>query len=296
MIGTIKIDDMRVFAAVAEARTITAAAQRLRIPKQTVSRRIAELERALGVPLMHRTTRRLHFTDVGAAYAARCAEMVRLADEANRAVTESDDVPRGTLRVTADPVLGDAFVGPLVIEYARRWPEVAVELSLARRRVDLIEEGFDVAFRVGHVDDAALSGKQLGPARVRYCASPAYVRRRGAPATPDELADHDCLVVSDGGAARWPFRGKTAPRFVPVTGRLTTTSFATARAAALAGLGIAIFPEFTCADDLRRRRLVPVLQDWTVEVGAIWLLHPARRILPARVRAFLELSRGRFAP
>lgn len=289
---TVRLEDMRLFAAVAEARSITGAARRLAMPKQTVSRRVAQLEADLGVPLMHRTTRSLRLTEPGAAYAERCREIVRIADDANRAVTEIDHEPRGTLRVTADPVFGDAFVGDLVIEYARQWPRVAVDVVMTRRRVDLVEEGFDIAFRIGHVDDATLTGVRLGPARVRYGASPAYVAARGAPTSPRDLGRHDCVVVSDGGPTHWPFPGKKGPSLVPITGRLTVTSFAVARAAALAGIGVALFPEFACGDDIRRKRLVPVLE--TVEVGSVWMLHVARQPTAARLRAFLTLARSRF--
>ena len=288
---------MRLFAKVAEAKSFTAAAALLGVPKQTLSRRVADLERALGVQLIHRTTRRLHLSEAGAAYAARCNEIVRLADEANRAVSDAHQVPCGTLRITADPVFGEVFLTDLVVEYARMWPEIHIDVVLTRRRVDLIEEGFDVAFRIGQIDDPALSGFRLGPARVRYCASPAYIARRGAPATPEELEGHECLlVVSEGAPMRWPFRGKRGIAMVPVSGRLTFTSFAMARAATLAGLGIAIFPEFACAEDVRHGRLVPVLEDWVVEVGAVWLVHAARRLVTARVRAFADLARERFGP
>jgi DNA-binding transcriptional LysR family regulator len=285
---TIRLEDMRLFAHVAEAKSFTAAGKALRVPKQTLSRRVAELEAALGVELMHRTTRRLELTEVGEAYARRCAEIVRLADDANRAVADAHDVPRGTLRVTADPVFGDAFVSGLVIDYAKRWPETKMEIVLTRRRVDLVQERFDVAFRVGRVEDASLTAIELGRARVRYCASPAYVERRGAPRTASELAKHDCLVVSDGGPARWP----TPRSFVQVSAHMLFTSLTMAHAAARAGLGVALFPEFACADDLRRGRLVAVLGGASVEVGSVWLLHPARRFVPARVRAFVEMARA----
>jgi DNA-binding transcriptional LysR family regulator len=265
-----RLEDMRLFARVAEAGSFTAAARLLGMPKQTVSRRIAELEGALDAQLLHRTTRRLHLTELGAAYAQRCSEIVRLADEANRAVTEARQTPAGVLRVTADPVFGEAFLSGLVVEYARRFPAVEVEVLLTRRHVDLVEEGFEVAFRVGRVDDPALTATSLGPARVRYCASPAYLKRHGRPATPEELARHACIaVVSDGAPVRWPFRGDAGLRLVPVAGRLRFNSFAMAHAAALAGLGIAIFPEFACADDLRHRRLSAVLDDHVVDVGAV---------------------------
>lgn len=291
-----KLEDMRLFAQVAEARSFSAAARKLGIPKQTLSRRVSELEEALDVQLLHRTTRRLHLTDVGAAYAERCAEVVRLAEEANEAVTEARQVPRGRLRVTADPTFGEAFVTGLIIEYARRWPEVQVEVVLTQRKVDLVEEGFDVAFRVGRAEESTLTATRLGPARVRYCASPAYLARHGTPTTPEELARHECLLVgSDGAPVRWPFRGRKGDVLLPVPGRLRFNSHAMAHAAALAGLGIALFPEFACADDLRRKRLVPVLEEQAVDVGAVWLLHPPQRYLSARVRTFVELALERLA-
>ncbi len=295
MYGTIKIEDMRLFWHVASAKSFTGAAKLLGVPKQTLSRRIAELERALGVQLIHRTTRRLRLSDMGVAYAERCAEMVRIAEDANRSVTDASDEPRGTLRLTADPVFGEAFLGELVIEYSQRWPEVRVEVVLTRRKVDLFEECFDLAFRIGEVDDPGLSGRSLGPARVCYCASPGYVARRGAPRRPEELVEHECLVVaSDGMPVRWPFPGEKGPRMVPVSGRIVSSSFAMVRSAALAGLGVGLFPEFACAEDLRRKRLVRVMEGCVVEVGSVWLVHAARRFLPARVRAFVELARERF--
>lgn len=296
MSETIRIEDMRVFAKVAEAGSFTIASRALGVPKQTLSRRVADLERALGARLMHRTTRRLHLTTLGAAYAERCAEIVRIADLANRAVADAQEVPRGTLRVTADPVFGEAFLTDIVIEYARRWPEVRVEVVLTRRKVDVVEEGFDVAFRIGQAGDSSLSQLSLGAAKIRYCANADYLELRGTPTTPECLARHDCIVVgADGAAVRWPFRGKRGTRLVPVSGRLRSDSFAMARAAALAGLGIAIFPEFACTQDVEAGRLRPVLDDWLADVGAVWLVHSPRPSLTARVRAFADLARERFA-
>jgi DNA-binding transcriptional LysR family regulator len=293
MSGT--LDDLRLFAAVVQAGSFSGAARRLGVPKQTLSRRIAELEDRLRVQLLHRTTRSLKPTEIGAAYAARAGEIVRLAEEAERAVTDSRPEPSGLLRVTADPVFGEAFVSGLVVEYARRFAGVEVEVVLTRRRVDLIEEGFDVAFRIGMVDDPSLTAIRLGPARVRYCASPAYVKRHGRPALPKDLARHQCLVVNEGTPVRWPFRGTKGIDLVPIQGRLRMTSFAMAHEAALAGLGIAIFPEFACAEDLRKKKLVSVLDDFVVEVGGIFLVHPAARYLSARVRSFVDLTTTRLA-
>lgn len=294
MIETISLDDMRLFAVVAERKSFTVAAGDLGIPKQTLSRRIAWLERSLGVKLLYRTTRRVQLSNAGAAYAERCTELVRFAREANRALGDAHEEPAGTLRVTADPVLGETFLGELFVAYARAWPAVRLDVQLTRRRVDLLEESFDVAFRVGEVDDAALSGVALGPARVRYCASPGYVKQRGIPHTPAELRAHDCLVTGTNAATRWPIVGEAGPRMHAVTGKHLFSSFSLCHDACVAGLGVALFPEFACADDLRRKRLVAVLDGAIVDVGAVWLVHPARRFLPARVRAFVDLARARF--
>src|SRR5262249_45275615 len=183
-----------------------------------------------------------------------------------------------------------------VVEPARGWPEVQVEVVLTSRRVDLVEEGFDVAFRVGQVGHSELSAVALGPARVRYCASPAYLKAHGAPRVPGDLREHQCLHVStEGSPGRWPFQGKQGPSLVPVSGRLRFNSFALAYQAALAGLGIAICPEFTCLEDLRRGRLVALLQDFAVDAGPLYLVHPTHRYLTARVRTFVELARQRLA-
>ncbi len=293
---SVRLDDMRMFAAIAGSTSFTAAARTLGMPKQTLSRRVAELERALGVELVFRTTRQLQLSDVGVAYAARCAELVQLAAEANDAVLEAGESPRGTLRVSADPVFGEAFLSELIVELARRCPALGVDVQLTRRRVDLIDERFDVAFRIGELDDPALRGFELGPARVRYCASPRYLRRRGAPNTPEALSEHDCIVISsEPGAVRWPFTAKRGLRSVAVVGRARFSSIAMARDAAVAGLGVALFPEFACDADIRAGRLVPLLEAFTADVGAVWLVHPATRALPARVKVFIELVRERFA-
>lgn len=288
---TIKLEDMRLFARVAEVRSFTVAGRQLGVPKQTLSRRVAELERALGAQLLQRTTRRMELTDVGAAYADRCAEVIRLADEANLALTDTRPEPKGVLRVSADPLFGDTFLPPLIIEYARRWPAMGIEVMLTRRRVDLVEEGFDVAFRVGVVEDKRLSAINLGPARVRYCASPRYVRERGSPKDPRELRSHECLVVhADGEPGRWPVASKKGVTLAPVGGRLRFSSFAMTYSAALAGLGIGLFPDFACGGDLKRGRLVTVLDPNGVDVGAVWLVHPVQRFLAPRVSAFVELA------
>ncbi len=287
---------MRLFAAVAQLSSFTKAGRALDVPKQTLSRRIAALEHSLGAQLIQRTTRSMQLTDVGVSFAARCADVVLRADEAIRAATDTSDEPKGRLRVSADPVFGEAFVSGIVVDYANRYPEVELDVVLTRRHVDLVEEGFDVAFRVGGEDRAGISSTKLMPARVQYCASPEYVERFGAPVEPNDLADHSCiLVLSDGTPSRWPFKSPGGLAMISVTGRLRFTSFSMAHAAALAGLGIAIFPEFKCANDIAANRLIPVLNDWCVDVGTVSIVHATQPFLAPRVRKFLELATSNFA-
>lgn len=286
---------MRLFAAVADAGGFTAASRRLGLPKQTLSRRIAELEETLGVRLLHRTTRTLRLTDLGVAYAARCTEVVRLADEANDALTHVSDDVRGALRVTADPLFGEAFLADLVREFVEAHPAVEVELMLTSRRVDLIEEGFDLAFRVGELRDSSLMATRLGPAAMRYCAAPGYLAARGVPTTPDELAGHDCIaLMPDGAALRWLFVEDGAPRWRPVTGRVRVNHLPTARRLAESGLGVVNLPAFACVEELAAGRLVSVLDDYLAPFGAIHLVYPGPRLLAPRVRRFIDAAITRF--
>ena len=223
-VGTVaaRLDDMRMFATLAAAGSITGAARQLGMPKQTVSRRLAELERTLGVALARRTTRSMTLTDVGRAYASRCAEVVRLADDANRAVSSGIDAVAGTLRITADHTFGAAFLPGLVADYLAAWPDVEVEVWLTSRKLDLVREGIDVAFRVGPPPDVTyLAATRLGPARLSTVASPRYLARRPPPRALEELAEHDCLsAVPTHGQPRWPMRVDGALRLVDVQARL----------------------------------------------------------------------------
>lgn len=310
------LNDMGLFAAVVEEGSISAAARRLGIPKQTVSRRIARLEEELGVQLLRRTTRSLRPTEAGAAYAERCGEVARLAREANECLTSAVAAPRGTLRLTADHVFGEHFLPPLLKEYAERYPEVSIEVMLSRRMVNLVEEGFDLAFRVGAGPGGSgssggmrvaggsraaaefegggpraggsLTSVPLGPAVICYAASAEYLERRGVPGHPDDLGRHECLLQAHApGPVLWPFRELGRVR---VEGRLRLNSFTLVRRAALDGLGIALMPAF-----LLSQELIPVLGEWTPEVGSVCLVYPTQKFQAARVRAFLELATERLS-
>ncbi|MCP4803797.1 MAG: LysR family transcriptional regulator [Proteobacteria bacterium] len=287
-----RLEDMRVFAKLAAVGTFTGTARELGVTKQTVSRRLMELEQALGVELVRRTTRRVTLTDVGEAYAARCSEVLRLADEANRAVASDVEAIAGVLRVTADPTLGELLLQDIVTRFATNWPDVTVEVLLTSRKVDLLEEGFDAALCIGPPPDVHhLASRKLAPASMWTVASPDYLEGRSAPRRVEHLADHDCLAaVSNPGQVVWPLRVGGKLRMVPIRARIQANDVATVRAAALAGLGITHLPSVSVRADIRDGRLRRLLPHLTPELGGIHVVYPHSRLLAAKVQAFVALT------
>lgn len=287
-----RLDDMRLFAKLAELGSFTATAKALDLPKQTLSRRIAALEQDLGVDLVQRTTHKVRLTELGVAYAERCRELARVAREANELVQGSGEQPRGLLRITADPTFGEAHLPALVREYIERYAETEVEVVLTSRVVDLLEEGFDLGFRVGRPNDPSLVATRVRGAKLVYCAAPSYVAKHGRPTHPDQLGEHAILEHTPrAGPSRWPFVGPDGQLFaVQVRGRVRLNSLPMIRSLALAGLGIANLPDFACAEDVKRKRLVELLGDWVGDVGGIWLVRPQHKLLAARMRCFVDLA------
>jgi len=291
----VRIDDMRLFAAVAEKLSFTAAAEDLGIPKQTVSRRVAALESELGVRLLHRTTRSMRLTDVGRAYATRCAQIVKMADDANQAVTDQSDQVLGTLRVTADPLFGEAFLADLVHDYREAHPGVTIELMLTQRKVDLVEEGFDVAFRVGAMADSSLVATALGPASMCYCASPSYLEARGRPVHPNELSEHDCItLLPESSASRWLFMIDDAMKWFPIESKLRVNHLPTARRLAVADAGIVNLPAFAAKPLIEAGLLESVLRGFQAPFGEVRLVYLGRGLLSPRVRHFIDMAVERF--
>lgn len=286
---------MRLFAAVADRLSFTVAAEDLGIPKQTVSRRVAALESELGVRLLNRTTRSMTLTDVGQAYATRCAQVVKMADDANQAVSDQTDAVHGTLRVTADPLFGEAFLADLVHDYRAAHPGVRVELLLTPRKVDVVEEGFDVAFRVGAMADSSLVATSLGPASMSYCASPSYLDARGRPLHPNELTQHDCIVLlPEASASRWLFMEGDEMKWFPIESQLRVNHLATARRLAVADAGIVNLPAFAAKPLIEAGLLEPVLQGFQAPFGEVRLVYLGRGLLTPRVKHFIDMAVERF--
>lgn len=282
------LNELAVFAAVVRAGGFTAAARALGMQKSTVSRRVARLEERLGAQLLVRTSRQVAVTEAGRAFFERCDEGLRLLAAAEGEVALVDR-PAGSVRITAVPDFAQVCLAPLVGRFVALHPLVNVELVLTTRVVDLVEEGVDLAIRSGPLPDSSLVARKIATVRRRLVASPAYLAARGFPADLGALSGHECLAYrTTDGVATWRVATPSGPRNARVGARLAADDFQVLKGWALAGQGIAVLPGFVCQPEIDDGRLVPVLVDALRDVVPLYLVHPASRHLPARVRALKE--------
>jgi DNA-binding transcriptional LysR family regulator len=292
-----RLTGLEVFARVAGAGSLSAAARALGMSQTMVTKHIAALESRLGVKLFHRTTRRLSITEAGRNYLESSARILAEIEAADAAVAADRVEPRGLLRLNAPVSFGTRQIAPLLAEFAQRHPRVTVELGLNDRLVDLVEEGWDLAIRIGNLSNSSLIARRIAPCRIVVCAAPSYLRARGTPRTVSSLADHNCLGYTLSQRTpidRWVFGADVG---VQISGNLRANNGDALRAAAIAGQGIIHQPTFIVADDIREGRLVALALDQpTVELGGIYAVFLPDRHPPARVRAFIDFIAGRFAP
>lgn len=281
--------DYAVFVAVVDSGGFTPAARSLGLTKSAVSKRVALLEDRLGARLLDRTTRRLRPTGPGLSFLESCRRVLAEVEAAEAAVSSLHTEARGTLRVNAPMSFGLRHLGGLLPPFLERHPGLSVDLVLNDRVVDLIDEGFDVAVRIADLVDSALIARRLAPARLVVCAAPAYWRRHGRPERPQDLAGHECLIYSyQPNIAEWPFRMPGGGRGARVGGRLRANNGDVLRAAAVAGLGVALAPTFIVGDDLRAGRLETALEGFEAPPLAIHAVFPPGRHPTAKVRAFVD--------
>jgi DNA-binding transcriptional LysR family regulator len=288
---------MAVFARVVDARSFTGAAAALGLSKSAVSKQVARLEDRLGARLLNRTTRRLSLTEVGAAFYERCARILAEVEDAELAVGRLQDAPRGTLRINAPMSFGQLHLAPAVADFLDGHPDVAVDLTLNDRLVDLIEEGYDLAIRISQLADSSLIARRLVPMRRIVCGSPAYFARHGVPRHPRDLRQHNCLLYSYlPSVEEWQFVGPDGPVAVRAAGTLKANNGDVLETAMLAGLGVALQPTFIAARDLQAGRLVAVMPDYVNEAASVYAVYPHSRHLSAKVRAFIDFLAARFGP
>ena len=285
---------MKVLSAVVEAGSMSAASRRLGMPLATVSRRIAELETHLGVRLVNRTSRRLDLTEAGRDYHAAARRILDDVAEAERIATGEYVRPRGDLMITAPIVFGRLHVLPIITDFLKAYPEVDVRLVLNDRNLNLAEDNVDVAVRIGELPDSGLTAAGVGAISRIVCGSPAYFLARGRPSKPGDLAGHDC-VTFDGltQADRWFFRQGRSEIVAPIRSRLSANTAEAAIDAAVAGIGLTRVLAYQAAAALAEKKLEIVLADFQSPPAPVNLVYTGGRLLPRKLRAFLDLAAPR---
>ena len=282
------LNAVQTFAKVVELGSFREAARRLGLPKSTVSRRVADLEERLGTRLLERTTRSMRLTDLGATYLQRIAPAIDAMVDAERSLEELQAEPRGTRRLSVPVSFGHLFLGDILAGFLAAHPKVHVVAELSDRVVDLVDERFDVAIRAGELPDSSLVARKIGHGPLATFASPSYLAARGTPKRPEALADHDCLVFGTTPKTTWMFGIGRKRIAVKVSGRLEVNSFHTLCTLAAAGHGIARMAEYLGAEEVRRGRLVTILDRFAPPPVPLHLVYPSSRSISASLRAFVE--------
>jgi DNA-binding transcriptional LysR family regulator len=288
--------DIAVFVRVVERGSFTLAADDLAVSRAVVSKYVSRLESRLGARLLNRTTRRLSLTEAGAALFEASRGALERIEEAESAVARLQSEPRGRLRVSAPMSFGILHLGPLLADFSRENPAVSLEVSFNDRFVNLVEEGVDVAIRIGALSDSSLVARKLSTTRLVVCASPHYLAERGEPEMPEDLAAHNCLLYSYLSTANvWRF---TAPdgRAIPVavSGNLRANNGIVEAEAAVAGMGILMSPTFYVGPLIRQGKLKRILERYEIAEMGIYAVYPQREHVPPKVRAFVDFLARRF--
>jgi LysR family transcriptional regulator for bpeEF and oprC len=279
------------FVRAAEERSFTRAAHKLGISPSGVSKAISRLEAQFKVRLLHRTSRSIAITPEGAAFYERCRQIVADLEDAGQLLSRAQKAPRGLLRVTLPLSVGRLHLARALPEFTRRYPEVKMEASLTDRMVDLVEEGFDVAVRMGKPPDSRRVARQLATGVLTTCAAPSYFKRNGVPRTPEDLANHNCVqfvVPSTGRVHAWKFQRGGKRLSIAVPGNLSVDHAEALVEAALAGTALIQISSYVTGPAIRRRLLKAVLTEFQVDSPIVWVMYPHNRNLTPRVRAFVD--------
>ncbi len=286
-----KLTSMGVFVRVAKAGSFAGAARDLGISRAMATKHIMQLESMLNIRLFNRTTRSLSLTEVGESYLERCQQVLLDVEEMEAAVTHLQREPRGVLKISSPPVLGATQIAPALTEYLKIYPDLQVEMILKGGQVDLIDEGVDIAIYLGSISDTSLVARKLATSALIICASPEYLEQHGEPHDPEDLEDHSCLVNwAIPPFNKWRFKGILGPREVNVVGRMQANMADPIRVAAVNGLGLVMLPNYIVGRDLEKGKLVPVMQDYSIDPLDIHVVYPHRKYLSAKVRSFIDFA------
>ncbi|WP_191576097.1 LysR family transcriptional regulator [Achromobacter insolitus] len=274
----------------ARAGGMSAAARELDVTPAAVSKRLAQIEARLGVRLFNRSTRRLSLTAEGEVYLENARRILGEIDDLDALIASRQAAPRGLLKVNAPLGFGRSYIAPAIAQFAQQYPEVSLQLQLTDRPADFVREAFDVAVRFGDLPDTSLIARKIAPNRRLVCASPGYLKKHGTPATPHDLARHQCIVLRQNDAAYglWRFTKGRRSETVKVRGNLSSNDGEVTLTWGLAGLGILQRAEWDLARYLRSGRLVQVLEDYALPQADIYAVFPERHHLSAKVRVFVD--------
>jgi len=281
---------MSSFAVVVKAGSFTKAAARLQLSKSVVSRHVSTLEKELAVQLMYRSTHRLSLTEAGERFYLYCKDLEQVAEQAAAFATSAPERPQGLLRLTLPQTLVVSPVGRLITRFQEKYPEVQLDVRVTSLQVDPIEEGFDLALRIGNLKDSNLICRKLRDVRFQAVAAPGYLKRHGCPRTPEELKDHNCLSYSEfESRTRWPFESRAARKKpVALSGNLGTNSGVLLTNALLAGQGIVIGPDLMFEPYLKRRQVRVILDEYPLELSGLYAVFPPGRFASVNRKAFVD--------
>jgi DNA-binding transcriptional LysR family regulator len=286
------LENIRVFVRVVEQGSFSAAGRQLRLSPAVVSHRILQLENHLGARLFNRTTRQVQTTEQGKSFYERCLDVVSALDRAESSVAANGGTPKGNLRVTAPLVFGRRVLAPLVPRFREQWPQLEVRLRLSDHLVDLLGEAVDVAIRLAVLEDSSFILRKIVDCQRLLFAAPAYLDARGKPERPQDLADHDCLLLRFPGSRQfqWTLHGPEGRIKLPINGPFDADDGEVLTQWALAGQGIVMKPLWEVADHVRSGALVPILPNHRPEPATLAILYPHREHLPAKVRSFVDFA------
>lgn len=290
------LDSMKVYVLAVDKGSLSAAASACDISATMAGNHLRALEKRLGMQLLNRTTRRQHLTAFGEDYYTRCKEILRLVAETDAQAQNLQLAPAGKLRISAPVTFGTEALMPALSVYLDRYPEVSMDVALSDRVVDLVEEGFEAAIRIGPLPDSALIAKSLAPYRLMICASPAYLARRGTPSTPEDLSQHECLSFSPAAVVHWRLTDEQdGICHVPVSGRLQVNQGQALRVAALHGLGIVLQPAILLEADVQAGRLVQLFPHHALASRPMSVVYLPDRYRSPKLRSFVDFLVERFS-
>jgi len=286
---TTDLNDMMLFIAVIDAGSFTLAADRLNIPKANLSRKISQLEARLGVTLLERTTRSQHITEAGKNYLKHCRRIHQEVDLAEASIAQILNKVEGDLRIGSSVGMGHEILKPVLGLFMRQYPSINLQLNLLNRRVDLIEEGFDLVIRIGALEDSRLIAKRLGQVSRKIYVSPNYLKHRGKITSIEQLSQYDFLLMTnlhnDGRIVLNSGKQQQTFRIVP---KMLVDDFLILKQMVIEGVGIAIIPDYMCHQELKSGTLIPLFEDWGMPDVDVYALYPKHRLNIPKVRAFLE--------